>query len=319
MPNGDVIDSLSLEIGASVNKSISAIDQLQSKLKSLNDTLSNFETNDGFKSKFEGLSKGLEGLGATIEALDLEKIQSVSKSLKELSRSSSKLGSSSGTGGAGIVNTPTSSPAINTSAISGASKLTTVLNGAKTVMKSFTDAFREGYNSSAQFGKGLRQVKAHAESLTGAIVKVRTIIWALRSAWNFVSGAVENASSLTEVQNVISNVYDASYIEEFNKAAENTITTLGMSKLSFEQYASRYQAMGKAMGITNSQMSSAEDRLKSMGIEYGVTTGKMGDMSVNLTRLAADMASFYDVSQEDVYTSLQAIYTGQTRPLMLAA
>ena len=136
---------------------------------------------------------------------------------------------------------------------------------------------------------------------------------------SFFSGAVENASSLTEVQNVVANAYDASYIETFNKAAENTIQTLGMSKLSFEQYASRYQAMGKAMGITNSQMSSAEDHLKSMGIEYGVATGKMGDMSVNLTRLAADMASFYDVSQEDVYTSLQAIYTGQTRPLMLAA
>jgi hypothetical protein len=119
--------------------------------------------------------------------------------------------------------------------------------------------------------------------------------------------------------NVVENVYDASYIEEFNKATQNTIETLGMSELTFKQFASRYQAMGKAMGITNSQMQGAEDHLKSMGIEYGVTTGKMGDMSVNLTRLAADMASFYDVAQEDVYTSLQAIYTGQTRPLMLAA
>ena len=319
MPNGDVIDSLSLEIGASVNKSISAIDQLQSKLKSLNDTIGNFETSDGFKSKFEGLSKGLEGLGATIEALDLEKIQSVSKSLKELSRNSSKLNSSAGTGGAGIVNTPTSSPTVSASTISSASKLSSALNGAKTVMRSFSDSFKQGYQSAMQFGRGLRQVKTHTESLAGAIMKVRAVIWALRSAWNFVSGAISNASALTEVQNVIANVYDASYIETFNKAAENTIQTLGMSRLSFEQYASRYQAMGKAMGITNSQMSSAEDHLKSMGIEYGLATGKMGDMSVNLTRLAADMASFYDVSQEDVYTSLQAIYTGQTRPLMLAA
>ena len=319
MPNGDVIDSLSLEIGASVNKSISAIDQLQSKLKSLTSTLESLETNEGFKSKFEGLSSGLESLGATIDALDLEKIQSVSKSLKELSRNSSKFGSSTGTGGTGIANTPTSSPTVSASTISSASKLSSALNGAKTVMRSFSDSFKQGYQSAMQFGRGLRQVKTHTESLAGAIMKVRAIIWALRSAWNFVSGAISNASALTEVQNVIANVYDASYIETFNKAAENTIQTLGMSKLSFEQYASRYQAMGKAMGITNSQMSSAEDHLKSMGIEYGLATGKMGDMSVNLTRLAADMASFYDVSQEDVYTSLQAIYTGQTRPLIVAA
>lgn len=184
------------------------------------------------------------------------------------------------------------------------------------VLQSAINGLKSGINN---FNNGMKSAKAHTESLTMAIVKVRTLIWGLKRVMSFFSGAIENASSLTEVQNVVANVYDPSYIEEFEKAAENTITTLGMSKLSFEQYASRYQAMGKAMGITNSQMSSAEDHLKSMGIEYGVATGKMGDMSVNLTRLAADMASFYDVSQEDVYTSLQAIYTGQTRPLMLAA
>ena len=171
----------------------------------------------------------------------------------------------------------------------------------------------------SKFNSGMTSAKTHTESLTGAIIKVRTILWGLKRAFSFFEGAIENASSLTEVANVVENVYDASYMEEFNKAAQGTIDTLGMSQLTFEQYASRYQAMGKAMGITNSQMQGTEDHLKSMGIEYGVTTGKMGDMSVNLTRLAADMASFYDVSQEDVYTSLQAIYTGQTRPLMLAA
>lgn len=180
------------------------------------------------------------------------------------------------------------------------------------VLQSAINGLKSGINN---FNNGMKSAKTHTESLTMAIVKVRTLIWGLKRVMSFFSGAIENASSLTEVQNVVANVYDPSYIEEFEKAAENTITTLGMSKLSFEQYASRYQAMGKAMGITNSQMSSAEDHLKSMGIEYGLATGKMGDMSVNLTRLAADMASFYDISQEDVYEKLQAIYTGQTRPL----
>ena len=184
------------------------------------------------------------------------------------------------------------------------------------VLKSAITALGSGVKN---YNQSMSSAKTHTESLMHAIIKVRTIMWGLRRVVNFFSGAVGNASSLTEVANVIENVYDASYIEEFNKATQNTIETLGMSQLTFKQFASRYQAMGKAMGITNSQMQGAEDHLKSMGIEYGVTTGKMGDMSVNLTRLAADMASFYDVAQEDVYTSLQAIYTGQTRPLMLAA
>ena len=184
------------------------------------------------------------------------------------------------------------------------------------VLKSAITALGSGVKN---YNQSMNSAKAHTESLTGAIIKVRSIIWGLKRVMGFFSEAVGNASSLTEVMNVVENVYDASYIEEFNKATQNTIETLGMSELTFKQFASRYQAMGRAMGITNSQMQGAEDHLKSMGIEYGVTTGKMGDMSVNLTRLAADMASFYDVAQEDVYTSLQAIYTGQTRPLMLAA
>ena len=184
------------------------------------------------------------------------------------------------------------------------------------LLKSAITALGSGVKN---YNQSMNSAKAHTESLTGAIIKVRSIIWGLKRVMGFFSEAVGNASSLTEVMNVVENVYDASYIEEFNKATQNTIETLGMSELTFKQFASRYQAMGRAMGITNSQMQGAEDHLKSMGIEYGVTTGKMGDMSVNLTRLAADMASFYDVAQEDVYTSLQAIYTGQTRPLMLAA
>jgi hypothetical protein len=42
-------------------------------------------------------------------------------------------------------------------------------------------------------------------------------------------------------------------------------------------------------------------------------------MSIELTKLTADMASFYNVSQEAVAEDLQAIFTGQTRPLMIAA
>jgi len=42
-------------------------------------------------------------------------------------------------------------------------------------------------------------------------------------------------------------------------------------------------------------------------------------MSIELTKLAADMASFYNVSQEEIATSLQAVFTGESEPLILAA
>lgn len=45
------------------------------------------------------------------------------------------------------------------------------------------------------------------------------------------------------------------------------------------------------------------------------TTDSMADMSLNLTRLAGDMASFYDVDQADVAKSLQSIFSGTIAPL----
>lgn len=60
-----------------------------------------------------------------------------------------------------------------------------------------------------------------------------------------------------------------------------------MSELSAKQFASRFQAMGTALDIPR---------------------GKMADMSIRLTELAGDMASFYDVSQEDIAKSLQSVF-----------
>ena len=41
----------------------------------------------------------------------------------------------------------------------------------------------------------------------------------------------------------------------------------------------------------------------------------MSDVSLNLTKLTADMASLYNVEQKAVVEDLEAIFTGQTRPL----
>ena len=81
MPNGDVIDSLSLEIGASVNKSISAIDELQKELGKLNGSLENFKDNGSYKRALENLSKGFADLSQSIEWLDETKINNTAKAL----------------------------------------------------------------------------------------------------------------------------------------------------------------------------------------------------------------------------------------------
>ena len=105
--------------------------------------------------------------------------------------------------------------------------------------------------------------------------------------------AIDMASSLEEVQNVV-DVSFGSMGEEINKFAKNAIKQFGMSELSAKQFASTFMAMGNGMGIV----------------------GKNGkNMSLNLTALTADMASFYDVSQDVAATALKSIYTGETESL----
>lgn len=105
--------------------------------------------------------------------------------------------------------------------------------------------------------------------------------------------AVEQYSDLVEVQNRVDVTFGNSkkVLEDW---AATSRTAFGVSALSAKTIASTYQAMGTAMGYSQ---------------------GEMADMSVSLTQLAADMASFYDRDVEDIATDLNAVFTGQTRPL----
>jgi hypothetical protein len=206
-------------------------------------------------------------------------------------------------------------------------------NVASQAIQKFTSRVSSAYNNSnflataynkvkdgvSGFAQSMDKATSHTQSLTMVIVKARTLLWGFRRIFSMFSGSLELASSLVEVQNVIDNVFTENYAKKIEDMSKSVKDSLGMSELSFKQYASRYQAMGKAMGITNSQMISAQDNLKGMGVAYGEANGNMQDMSVNLTRLAADLASFYDIDQKTAFEKLQAVYTGQTRPLNVAA
>lgn len=130
-------------------------------------------------------------------------------------------------------------------------------------------------------------------SLASAFGRFYATYWLLLRALGQFKKAIDISSDLTEVQNVVDKTFgDMAYkVEELS---DTSIQDFGMSELTVKQISSRFQAMGTAMGFAQGQMS---------------------DMSVELTKLAADMASFYNVEQADVAEDLEAIFTGQTRPL----
>lgn len=143
------------------------------------------------------------------------------------------------------------------------------------------------------FSKSTGSAKKSAFSLARALGKFYASYWVIVRGLSKLKDAIDISSSLTEVENVVSTTFGkySSLIEEFSKTS---IQQYGMSELTAKQVSSRFQAMGTAMGFTQE---------------------KMANMSIELTKLTGDMASFYDVSQTDVARNLQAIFSGETEPL----
>ena len=151
--------------------------------------------------------------------------------------------------------------------------------------------------SMKSFGKStddtIKSVKklSIASLAIGGVISL--IVSAVRKVISIAKEGIELASQLEEVQNVVEVSFGnmTQDVEEFSKKA---LYSLGMSELTAKKMASTFMAMANSMGI------SAKD-------------GR--NMSLQLTALAADMASFYNVSQEVAQTALNSIFTGETETL----
>lgn len=182
---------------------------------------------------------------------------------------------------------------------SSSSKANTAANR---MVKSFSNL--SGMDKASGVFDGIRKSGQRANSSVGKLgggfrnlIRSAAPFFGLYEAFSLGKKSIDIASDLTEVQNVVDNAFgEMKY--KIEDLANVSIKDFGMSELTAKNIASRYQAMGTAMGFS---------------------TEKMSDMSVELTKLAADMASFYNVSQKDVAQNLQAIFTGEQEPLMLAA
>lgn len=143
------------------------------------------------------------------------------------------------------------------------------------------------------FSGSANKAKSSSFSLAAAFGKLYASYWLLFRAFSKIKDAIDISSALTEVENVVRTTFGnyEKLIQDFSKTS---IQDFGMSELTVKQVASRFQAMGTAMGFSQ---------------------GKMADMSLQLTKLTADMASFYDMEQSDVARNLQAVFTGETEPL----
>lgn len=151
---------------------------------------------------------------------------------------------------------------------------------------SFFSRMKSGFSSQSKLSSGFG-------GLASKLAKLVVGVNAAKGAFNGLKSAMDYSSDLTEVQNVV-DVSFGKYKGKIEDLAKTSIQDYGMSELTAKQIAGRFQSMGTAVGFSQK---------------------KMSGMSTELTKLSADMASFYNVNQEDVAKSMQSVFTGTTMPL----
>ena len=148
-------------------------------------------------------------------------------------------------------------------------------------------------NSFSLFGNRVNFTRKSAFSLASAIGKVYATYWSLFRVFRLLRDAINISSAVTEADNVVRQAF-GKYERLVDDLCKVSIKKFGMSELSVKQFAGRFQSLGTALDIPQ---------------------GKMAKMAITLTELTGDLASYYDVSQEDVAKSLQSVFTGTTAPM----
>ena len=155
-----------------------------------------------------------------------------------------------------------------------------VLLDAKNVMNDLDKIDKKASETGSTFDK----IKSKAGDFSKKLDK-----WVTRGLGAFGIKAIDTASDLQEVQNVVDTTFESN-AEIINQWAKEAPEAIGMSELAYKQYAGTMGAMLKSMGMTSEQTK---------------------NMSGNIVDLAGDMASFYNLDHEVAFEKIRSGISGK--------
>lgn len=144
--------------------------------------------------------------------------------------------------------------------------------------------------------RGVSDIKSQFNSLTHSLKKIGSLIataFAVNKIVQFGKEMIELGSDLQEVQNVV-DVTFTSMSKNVDEFARNASISAGLSETMAKKYVGTFGAMAKSFGFAEEESYS---------------------MSTALTQLAGDVASFYNITQDEAYTKLKSVFTGETETL----
>lgn len=131
------------------------------------------------------------------------------------------------------------------------------------------------------------------QKIAAKVAKTLVAAFAVNKLVSFGAACIELGSDLEEVQNVVDVTFPAMQAQ-INKFAQDAAASFGLSETMAKQFAGTFGSMAKAFGFAEKDA-------------Y--------DMATALTGLAGDVASFYNITQNEAYTKLKSVFTGETESL----
>ena len=139
------------------------------------------------------------------------------------------------------------------------------------------------------FNRQLKGIQSLAKKAGAALASA----FAVKKLVDFGKECIALGSDLQEVQNVVDVTFPR-MSKQVNEFAKNAASQFGLSEIMAKRFTGTFGAMAKAFGF-NEQAA------------Y--------EMGTALTGLAGDVASFYNISQDEAYTKLKSVFTGETESL----
>lgn len=137
--------------------------------------------------------------------------------------------------------------------------------------------------------KSIERVKNQLKTFA----KTAAVAFSTYAITNFGKECIELGSDLAEVQNVVDVTFPA-MTKQVDKWAKSAANSFGLSETMAKRYVGTFGSMAEAFGFTEKEA-------------Y--------DMSTTLTGLAGDVASFYNIRQDEAYTKLKSVFSGETETL----
>ena len=180
----------------------------------------------------------------------------------------------------------------------------TSAQGADTSKKTWDKLKKDSQGGSQEVKRNIKGIGDQADQtaaqvqgkLPAALKRIAAVMggaFAVKKLFDFGKSCIELGSDLSEVQNVVDVVFPGMN-KQIDQFAKNAAMQFGLSETMAKRYSGTFGAMAKAFG-------------------FGEKAAY--DMSTTLTGLAGDVASFYNINQDEAYTKLKSVFTGETESL----